>query len=289
MGHHRQEDGREDQDRRGHVHEGSHQKEDEVDDQEDDERTVADAEEAVAHVLRDVLIGHDPGETDAGAYQQQNDGRGFHRPQDDIRQVFDLHLPVDERQDQGVEDRHGRRFGGGEVSGDDASHDDDQQQQAGQGIQESFHAEESPLPVLHGAEGDESGKQNAQDDPGGVQDGRRIMLCDISNTHDRRHDQDKDRKDLQQRQGNSFEPFVLIDEHGHGREHQGYTGEDAGDISCHKKSSDGSAAAGQRIDDQHIARWDGKACSGGGDVHRSTEMGIVALLAHLRVHDAADG
>ncbi len=55
-----------------------------------------------------------------------------------------------------------------------------------------------------------------------------------------------------------------------------------------EKGRDRCAATGQRINDQDIARRYGQSGGGRCDVHRGTEITVVAFLFHFRCHDRPD-
>ena len=113
--HDRQENGRKDQNRRRHVHEGADDQEQHIDDEENDDLVIRQRQKRRADFLGNLLHRHDPCHAHGRGDQEHHDGRSDAALEQNLRQLLQLHFLVEnDGQEKRIGHRDGCRFRGRE-------------------------------------------------------------------------------------------------------------------------------------------------------------------------------
>ena len=137
--HQRQENRGQDDDCGGGLHKHARNQDDERNQEQDDVLIGGNAQHGGGDGFRNLPVGQRPAERAAARDDNHDDGAGFGRAEHGGIELFEAHIAIDERgNQQRVDDGHGRRFGRGEVAGEDAAEDDRGHQNAGDGLEEGL-------------------------------------------------------------------------------------------------------------------------------------------------------
>ena len=137
--HHRKEDWSEDQKGRRHIHKGSHDQQDQVDNQEDDDFVVRYAKHQVADGLRQSGKAEYETEYGGGPDDQHHNGGHYCRVRKNSHNLGRLNTAVDKNsQDKGIDYRNAGGFRGRKFAGQNAADNDNDQKQTGDGIPDSL-------------------------------------------------------------------------------------------------------------------------------------------------------
>ncbi len=137
-----QEDGGEDQNCGGGVHEAAHNQQNQVHDEKDDVLVGGQAKDGFCNHLGDMGVAHDVAHDAGHADKVLNDSGGLDGGEDDAGQVLDSDISVDEGEDQSVGNCDSGAFGSGEDTAEDTADNNNDHQKAGdtvpQGLQGVF-------------------------------------------------------------------------------------------------------------------------------------------------------
>ena len=125
----------EDEDGRGHIHEGAGHQQDHVHDEQDDVLIAGQAQQGCCHSIRDLQKGHDPAQNVGNTHKEHHHAGHLGRVHDDLPQALQVDGAVAESKDQRIDNGNGRAFGGREHTADDAADDHDDQGQRRQSAQ----------------------------------------------------------------------------------------------------------------------------------------------------------
>ena len=108
------------------LHEAAHDEKNEIDDEEDDHRVVAQRSESVDHGLRDLLMDEEPSEKACGCDNEHDPDRLLRSGPQNARQIFEGNFPIDhKRDDKGIEGSSDCCLCRGKQSSQDPADDND--------------------------------------------------------------------------------------------------------------------------------------------------------------------
>src|SRR5699024_8695844 len=136
-GDNRQEDGCEDQNCRGDIHEHTGNQKQQVDEQQDDVLVIRNAQQRLTDGVGQTGEGQNEAHNRRSCDQEHDNCGGLAGIAQDARQVGGLNALIDDHgEEQGVCNSDSSRLGRGEDTGGDTADDDDDEQDAGDGFHE---------------------------------------------------------------------------------------------------------------------------------------------------------